>query len=91
MVPVLVKRRTDYYELGEFSSRSPISRKLLQDKEPGVIFIVVKKCCPAFACKVTNFFLFHVQSSEKVFSDSKLNQSSAIYPDSQNMQYLSQK
>ena len=48
MVPVLVKRRTDYYELGEFSSRSPISRKLLQDKEPGVIFIVVKKCCPAF-------------------------------------------
>jgi hypothetical protein len=43
MVPVLVKRRTDYYELGEFSSRSPISRKAIQEKEPGVIFIVVKK------------------------------------------------
>jgi len=57
MVPVLVKRRTDYYELGEFSSRSPISRKLLQDKEPGVIFIVVKKCCPAFIMQSYKFFL----------------------------------
>ena len=57
MVPVLVKRRTDYYELGEFSSRSPISRKLLQDKEPGVIFIAVKKCCPAFIMQSYKFFL----------------------------------
>lgn len=56
MVPVFVKCRTDYYELGEFSSRSPISRKLLQDKEPGVIFIVVKKCCPAFILQSYNIF-----------------------------------
>ena len=34
MVQVPVKRRTDNYKLGEFSSRSPISRKAAQQIEP---------------------------------------------------------
>jgi hypothetical protein len=42
MVPVLIKRRTDNYELGEFSSRSPISRKAIQEIEPEVVFISIK-------------------------------------------------
>ena len=42
VVSVLAKRRTDNYRFGEFSFLSPISRKALQEMDPGNLFISVK-------------------------------------------------
>ena len=68
MVPVLVKRRTDYYELGEFSCLSPISRKAFHEIEPGLAYKEISLITIKISfCKITTFLSYHQKFFEFFF------------------------